>query len=114
MRNLASEEDMQKTSTMNAQKSLQMVLTTLLLVLAILALDWQERLIQEKDALASSVPDAKADVTLESKPLHADCCLKHALQATEAEPGAMKSGFNQRTLFLLPTDSAKHIAVVHF
>lgn len=105
---------MQKISTMNTRKSLQMVLTTLLLVLAILALDWQERNGQEKDVLTNAWQEMSTEIMPVNASLHADCCLKHALQAAEAEPEAIEPGFSQRTLFLLPTDSSEHIAVVHF
>ncbi|WP_266203966.1 hypothetical protein [Pontibacter kalidii] len=100
---------------MNTLKTLQMVLTTLLLVLAILALHWQEG-VGQKSRVADG--DPKEEAAPVKEPVYADCCLQHALQA--AEGGDTFTGqihlkhveqvFQLGTLMLLEADSARHIA----
>lgn len=100
---------------MSTQKSLQMVLTILLLVLAILAMNWQER-------ISRQTPVAKHQQS-QRKPLtravaYADCCLYHALEAAEGR-GTYTTGGDERQVFKagmmqLQLDSAAHLAAGNY
>ncbi|OKL38998.1 hypothetical protein [Pontibacter flavimaris] len=99
---------MQTPTTINTLKTLQMVLTTLLLVLAVLAQDWQEGVGQKSKVAAAPVKE----------PVYAGCCLQHALQA--AEGGNTRTGqihprhvgqvLQFGPLLLLQADSARQMA----
>ena len=65
---------------MSTQKSLQMVLTVLLLVLAILALNWQERMGRQTSVAKHQQSQRKP---LTRAVAYVDCCLYHALEAAE-------------------------------
>lgn len=96
---------------MNTQKSLQMVLTTLLLILAVYAMSWQER--------ANRLPVADPRLTLQVRPavegaIYTDCCLHHALLAANGGivyPKAFHIG-EQRfgAGMLLKADSTRQVA----
>ncbi|MCX2738451.1 hypothetical protein [Pontibacter anaerobius] len=101
---------------MNTLKTLQMVLTTLLLVLATLALDWQERAALKR-MLAAAEPEK--EMTSAKLSVYTNCCLQHALHAAEGHgelvgrthPANLMQVFEQGSLLLLKSDSTKHIAV---
>ena len=96
---------------MNTQKNLQMVLTTLLLVLAILAMDWQERSAQQNMVLAEVELEEKVEAMPVSAPVYTDCCLQHALQAAEGNAAEVQHlVFSRGPLLLLPSDSTRHLA----
>ncbi|TPE44862.1 hypothetical protein [Pontibacter mangrovi] len=93
MRNLAYYATITKPSTMNTRKNLQMVLTTLLLVLAVYVIN-----LPENSALDNWLPAARAQamVTQTEMQPSVSCCLQHALQATEVSGAAAESMVQRR------------------
>lgn len=100
---------------MSTQKSLQMVLTILLLVLAILAMNWQERVSHQTPVAKQQENPKKA---LATAGRYVDCCLYHALEAAEGR-GAYTTGGYERQVFKagmmqLQLDSAAHLAAGNY
>ncbi|WP_276497717.1 hypothetical protein [Pontibacter litorisediminis] len=65
---------------MTTQKSLQMVLTTLLLVLAVLLMHWQEKAVLRGSILAKALEVSMAPAKTVA---YTHCCLYHGLQAAK-------------------------------
>lgn len=111
---------MHKTSTMNTRRNLQMVLTTLLLILAVHLLDWQERTSFQSMMIVEKAAEPKAESV--GAAVYTDCCLQHALQAAEGgviytgqiHPENMVQLFNHHPLLLPLSDSTKQIAVASY
>lgn len=90
-----------------------MVLTTLLLILAIFALDWQEN---ANLKMIISAVEPQEEVVPISRAANTNCCLQHALQATEKSkynPLPMAQALQSNLLLLAKHDSANHLAVTH-
>ncbi|WP_148561648.1 hypothetical protein [Pontibacter korlensis] len=101
-----------------------MILTTLLLILAVLAMDWQKEDYTDKVSTAVVTSNTTTDTSETNQLLNTSCCLEHALEAAEAGrlmeeeedwEGLLHTfSTDNRPILFLGHDPAKRVTAIYF